>query len=227
MDVDYEKLIRNFERNTHETLSEGMSKYMRFHFPFYGIQQPLRKQIQQPFIKSSKSFGVDSIISVSKRLWEKEERECQYTAIDLIIAHKNNMEITHVGHIKSLILSKSWWDTVDILGSGVIGFLVKKYPTPLKRLMIEWSESDHLWLQRTALIHQLRYKENTDTELMEIILQNTMSNEDFFIQKAIGWSLRQYAYTDPTYVKKVVETYAIKGLAKNEALKKMPLLPNR
>jgi 3-methyladenine DNA glycosylase AlkD len=223
MEEDFEKLIRDFERNCHETRAEGMSKYMRFQFPFYGIQQPLRKQIQHFFILHSRKYGVNFIIDLTKRLWDKEERECQYTAIDLINAHKNNMNVTHVEHIKRLILSKSWWDTVDLLGSGVIGFLVKKHSAPLKRLMIEWSKSDELWLQRTALIHQLRYKEHTDIELMEIILQNTMSNEDFFIQKAIGWSLRQYAYTNPTYVKYVIEAYSIKGLAKREALKKMPL----
>ena len=109
-----------------------------------------------------------------------------------------------ISKLKYLVVTKSWWDTVDLL-SKIIGDVVNRNKE-LKTLMLEWSKKENnIWLRRVAILHQLSFKENVDKLLLETILEDNLSDGEFFINKAIGWALRDYSKVNPEWVRKFIE----------------------
>ncbi|RLQ93436.1 DNA alkylation repair protein [Falsibacillus albus] len=196
----------------------GMEKYMKNHFPFLGIKTPERKQILKDFWKETEihkaPFDRDFLIA----MWEKDEREYQYIALDYYGKYIKKRPKTDIDLIKYLLTHKSWWDTVDPLASNFAGPLAKNHPD-LKETLKEWAKDDNMWLRRTAILFQLRYKSETDEKfLYETILKNNQSKE-FFIQKAIGWALREYSKTNPDSVRSFIEGHPLANLSVREGSK--------
>ena len=153
------------------------------------------------------------------KLYNLPEREYQYAAIALIDKMKKHLSIDDLPDLLQLIESKSWWDSVDSIAPKAVGHIVKINREHGEKVMREWSLSDNMWTNRSAILHQLKFKQEMNTDLLfEIIKQHSSSNE-FFIQKAIGWVLREYAKTNPAIVKEFVEEHPLKPLSKREALK--------
>jgi 3-methyladenine DNA glycosylase AlkD len=152
-------------------------------------------------------------------LWELPEREFQYAACDLVAKHVRVCGPGFIATARTLITSKSWWDTVDSLASDVVGDLVRRFPD-LAATMDEWLESENLWVVRSAILHQLRFKEATDTDRLFAYCLRRADHKDFFIRKAIGWALRQYSWTDPEAVKRFVAEHEaeLSPLSRREAL---------
>jgi 3-methyladenine DNA glycosylase AlkD len=120
---------------------------------------------------------------------------------------------------EKLIVTKSWWDSVDYMSSALVSVYFKKYPQQIKPVTESWMASGNMWLQRVSLIFQLTYRKETDTELMFHYMRQLTHSKEFFIQKAIGWALRQHAKTDADLVKQFVENTKLAPLSKREALK--------
>jgi 3-methyladenine DNA glycosylase AlkD len=199
--------------------AKQMEAYMKDHFQFYGIQAPIRTQFVKPILNKFTIHSNKELFERVFEMWDKPQREWQYVAIELLNKYKKQLSKDNVLEMETLILSKSWWDTVDLLASTHIGYLFKKYPDLIDEFTEKWMSSNNIWLQRTCVIHQLKYKMDTDTDyLTSVILQLNHSNE-FFIQKAIGWSLRQYAKYNPEWVQRFVDVNPLKPLSKREALK--------
>ncbi|MDD4578833.1 MAG: DNA alkylation repair protein, partial [Anaerolineaceae bacterium] len=137
--------------------------------------------------------------------WANPYRELQYIALSYLGRNGHLLEVSHVPKLKNLLVDKSWWDTVDTIAS-LVGLLVRKYPE-LEQLMVTWSLDENLWIRRTAIEHQLAMKNETNTELMETILTNNFGTKEFFINKAIGWALREYSKTNPAWVREFLERY--------------------
>lgn len=137
--------------------------------------------------------------------YEDNHREFQYLVYDYLLAMKQYISFDDIPKIKNYILNKSWWDTVDFL-CKVIGD-VELRDLRVKDIMIEWSKDDNIWIKRSAIEHQLNFKEKTDPELLEKIIVNCFDSNEFFINKAIGWALRQYSKIDPNWVKKFIQEY--------------------
>lgn len=137
--------------------------------------------------------------------WQQEEREFQYVATDYLNDMQTYLKKDDINHLKKLITTKSWWDSVDALVKRV-GYLQTQYPE-LKETIIEWSVSDNLWLRRVAIIHQLSMKEATDTQLLTRTIMNNLGSNEFFINKAIGWALRDYARINEEWVKNFLRQY--------------------
>ena len=135
--------------------------------------------------------------------WEKEPREYQYVAANYLKAMQSYLTKDDLPKLERLAVTKSWWDTVDIL-DRVVGSLVADYPE-LEEVLLKWSLSDNIWLRRVAIDHQLLRKEKTNVQLMEKILLNNMDQTEFFINKAIGWALRDYSKTNPEWVASFIE----------------------
>ncbi|GLB59138.1 hypothetical protein NCCP133_12710 [Cytobacillus sp. NCCP-133] len=130
-------------------------------------------------------------------LWEKDEREYQNAALDYIGKFVKKLDKGHLPLVKKLIVTKSWWDTVDMLASHAVGAIAAKHPEIIGEKIDEWVTSDDMWLRRTSILFQLKYKDRTDEDLLyRYILENNESKE-FFIQKAIGWALREYSKNEP------------------------------
>jgi len=184
--------IRNPER------AVGMSAYMRDQFPFLGLQKPVRAEICKPFMQVAKKHGqVDwDVVDV---LWSKPEREFQYVAMEYIISLRDSLILEDLAKIKSLIMSKSWWDTVDSFPKPV-SHIVQTNPGA-RQTMIDWSMDLDIWVRRSAIIHQLPLRSATDTALLETAILNNLGQREFFINKAIGWSLREYSKTNAEWVR--------------------------
>lgn len=212
----------NVEKDLHTALP--MAAYMKYKFSFHGIKKPLRAVIQKKFFKDYPVTSEAELITLLELLWDKSEREYQYVACDLAYTYKKLWTPTIFAHFEKFIRTKSWWDTVDTLASKMVGTLINRYPE-LQNAMDSWIDDDNLWIRRTALIHQLRYKEKTDKERLFRYCLKTMDEQEFFIRKALGWSLRQYAKTNPEAVKDFITEHKeqLSPLSYKEAAKHLLL----
>ena len=192
-------LIDHLEDAQNPLVAKPMAAYMKNKFCFLGIKKPQRAPIQKNLFKRYPLANEEELIIALKLLWGKPEREFHYVACNLAYYYKKLWTEAMLEVFTSLICSKSWWDTVDILASKMVGTLLKEYPE-LNKHMNSWIENENLWLRRTALIYQLSYKEATNKERLFTYCTKTMHENEFFIRKAIGWSLRQYARTNPEAV---------------------------
>ena len=209
-----------FEANANPIDAAPMKKYMRDQFEYLGLKTPIRAALQKEFIKEHGLPPIKELDAISRDLWNLPQREFQYTATSLIDKMQKQLEADFIVTVEYLITHKSWWDTVDLLAGHTVGAMFKRFPKVKAKYLKKWRKSDDFWLRRTTLLFQLGYKKETDFDLLcELIHENLGSNE-FFINKAIGWSLRQYAWTDPTTVKKFVKaTKELHPLSRREALK--------
>lgn len=213
-------LSQLFSDNADESLGSKMSKYMKNLFPFIGIQSPLRVELTNKALKEAPIKSLTELLDTVKLCFNLEEREWQYTGIFLLAKHKKLWMNTNMNHFfEELILTKSWWDSVDVLSSNCIGFYFKKNPEAKDKILDYWFYNDNMWLNRVVIIHQLSYKDDVDTELLRKCAIHYSQSKEFFIQKAIGWSLRQYAKYNPEWVISLVNTVELKPLSKREALK--------
>jgi 3-methyladenine DNA glycosylase AlkD len=198
-----------------------MKQYMRNQYEFLGVTSVPRKELFSSWKKElPTNISKVECWELIYELWEKEEREYHYVAMDWLNSWKiADIEENDDKHLKFLISNKSWWDTVDLLSSNVLGKYGQKFPKKMLDVIEEWSEEDSFWLHRATIIFQLRYKKNTDLKTLSNQIIRFQLNKEFFIQKAVGWSLREFAKTDANWVVKFVEENGITGLAKREALK--------
>ena len=194
-------IFQDLEKNADKEKAKHMSKYMKDQFLFLGIQTPKRKEISNSYFKEAKKTKCIDWDFIDYG-WEKAYREAQYLAIDYIKTMKEFLLVEDIEKIKRLITNKSWWDTVDGF-HRVVGHFDFKYPE-LDKTMIQWSLDENIWLRRIAINHQMHRKEETKKELLEEILVNNLGKDEFFINKAIGWALRDYSKTNPEWVREFV-----------------------
>lgn len=212
-----DSLFQKLEQLSDNKQAEKMSAYMQNKFEFLGIPKPKLKEISKPYLKESRKydFSWDFVNSCFK----KNYREAQYIAITYLSMNSKKLTDKDLPKLKHLILTKSWWETVDSLDS-IVGIIVLKYGY-LEKTMLEWSISDNIWLKRVAIDFQQKYKEKTNTKLLEKIIYNNLGSNEFFINKAIGWSLRDYSKINPEWVgnflvkyKEQLSTLSIKEASK-------------
>lgn len=212
-----EELIEILYRNVNPERAVPMAAYMKNNFPFLGLSKPQRTALAAPFIRQA-AQGPDPGWPFIFHLWALPEREFQYCAVDYLLARKKLLAKDAIEKIEGLITDKSWWDTVDSL-STVIGTLCANYPELIDSHILKWSESPNIWLARTAILFQLKYKEKTDRELLGQIICKNAGSKEFFINKAIGWALREYSKTDPVWVRTFINNSRLHPLSVREGSK--------
>ena len=200
--MDFNKLFEEMIQHKNEEQAQKMSKYMLNKFEYIGIKTPERREIFKNFFKEYKNEEKIDWEFVNK-CWENKYREFQYVAADYLKNMKDKLAIDDIPKLKRLILKKSWWDTIDNLDM-TIGALALK-DSNVNKILLEWSLDENIWLRRIAIDHQLLRKEKTNTELLEKILKNNLGQAEFFINKAIGWALRDYSKTNPEWVRNFIE----------------------
>lgn len=216
---DYQGIIDRFEANRNEELAGPMQAYMKEHFPFLGIKSPLRNQLLKEHFAEYALPESNQLFDEVWNLYRLPEREYQYAAIALLDKMKKHLTSSDFPALLQLIETKSWWDSVDAIAPKSVGHIVKMDREYGEKVMQKWALSDNMWTNRAAILHQLKFKREVNTDLLfEMIKQHAHSNE-FFIQKAIGWVLREYAKTDPGVVQAFVKEHPLKPLSKREALK--------
>jgi 3-methyladenine DNA glycosylase AlkD len=202
------------------TAAMAMRAYMRDGFPFLGIKTTERRALSRRVLKGLPRPTGDDLRAVGLGCWELPEREYQYFAVDWLVRHAKVAGPGFLTTAETLITTKSWWDTVDALAANVVGTIVARHPETAST-MDKWIEDENLWLARTALLHQLRYRGDTDAERLFGYCVAQAGHSDFFIRKAIGWALREYAKTDPDAVHAFVGRTTLSNLSVREALKNL------
>ncbi|WP_054955218.1 DNA alkylation repair protein [Paenibacillus dakarensis] len=215
---DLNQLRTLFAEHSNEYLAQKMKAYMRNQFEFFGIQSPLRKELTKKFLDEHDFPTEDQVVEVITKLWSMNERELQNAALQIMDMRKRKFHLDDIKLIEQMIINKSWWDTVDHIASNHAGHYFSKYPEQ-RNIADEWIQSDNFWLQRTAILFQLKYKLDTDVDRLFHYIQLTADSNEFFIQKAIGWSLRQYSKYNPESVIRFVQSNTLSNLSRREALK--------
>ena len=200
----YLEIKKIFEEREDKENAIAMSKYMRNMFDFYGLPTPKRKEVYNNFIKLEKKAKVVDWEFLDK-CYEDNHREFQYLVNDYLLTTKQYISFEDIPKIKKYITTKSWWDTIDFL-CKVIGDIGLR-DSRVKELMIDWSKNENIWLKRTAIEHQLGLKDKTNTQLLEEVIINSFGSDEFFINKAIGWALRDYSKTNPNWVTDFINKY--------------------
>lgn len=199
---------------------DGMQAYMRDQFVYMGLNSPDRRKANKPWITAGKTAEAADLLAFAEECWVQEEREFQYCACEVLRAGANVLGPSDLPRVRALIEAKSWWDTIDSLGPWTVGTMVTNHPQ-LAAVMDEWVNDDNIWVARVAILHQLGYKDQTDASRLFRYADLRAADTEFFVRKALGWALRQYARVDPEAVRAYVQTNEDKlsGLTKREALK--------
>ena len=194
----YFEIKKAFEENCNSKKAMEMSKYMRDKFKYYGIPTPVRKSLYKDLLKKEKSGAIINWELLDK-CYEDENREFQYFVVDYLTVMQNRLTYDDIPKIKKYVKTKQWWDTIDGF-DRIIGDIAFS-DSRVNDLMLEWSLDDDFWVRRIAIDHQLSRKDKTDADLLEKIVINNFGSKEFFINKAIGWSLREYSKTNPEWVR--------------------------
>ena len=201
--MNLEELVKELKAVAKPDDAVAMKAYMKNKFDFLGVKTPARRKFAKAFFKQQ----TDSVIDWDfiNEAWNNPYRESQYIALDYLEIRKKLLTPSDLPRLKKLAQTKSWWDTIDFL-DRLVGTIIARFPET-KEIILVWSRDEDIWLRRLAIDHQLLRKEETDTELLEKILVNNLGQTEFFINKAIGWALRDYSKTNPDWVRDFIERH--------------------
>lgn len=219
MNTYFQPLIKTFEANANPDYAVQMKQYMKGQFAYFGINSPKRKELAKKFFNQYKYPETKDINFIVREAWSIPQREMQYVVMDMLRRFVKKMPIRQIELYEHLISHKSWWDTVDFLAANLVGGHFQQYPEQIKPYTEQWMESGNIWLQRTAILFQLKYKKDTDVELLSDNIKALQGSKEFFINKAIGWMLREYSKHNAEWVIDFVKQNELATLSQREALK--------
>ncbi|MFK7811183.1 MAG: DNA alkylation repair protein [Maribacter sp.] len=219
MDDFIKTLKSEFEAHADSTIAEEQKAYLRGQFSFYGIKTPVRRAIQKPFFVKAYLPPKENLEHLAKMLWNRPEREYHYFAQELIQKYIKEFEEKDILLFEFMVTHNSWWDTVDFIATKLIKAYFKKFPKQRHFYIKKWLASNDIWLQRSCLIFQLLSKEKMDAEFLAYIINSLIGSQEFFINKAIGWVLRDYSRTNPKWVSDFVIHTDLHPLSRREALR--------
>jgi 3-methyladenine DNA glycosylase AlkD len=210
--------------------AEGQAGYMRDQFPFLGARMPqveaAWRQVRAAVVEAHGPPSGDDLVAFATAMWDLTEREYQYAGAKALAMASRRRDLgglaaRHLEPVRDLLTTKSWWDTVDILAPNVVGGLARAHPDDVVPVLDRWVEHDNIWLVRSALLHQLRWKEATDADRLARYCLLAAPSTEFFVRKAIGWALRSHSYVDPDWVEAFVVAHEdeLSGLSRREAMK--------
>lgn len=212
-------VITLLQQNANSQEAVAMQSYMKNQFQFWGIKAPLRQQLMRQALKQYQLPEAAEVRTEIKLLWNYPKREAQYVAQDLYKRRIKQESSSAIEFLQWMICQNSWWDTVDFIASNLVGELVLRYPDLKQSHLKVWVKSPNLWLRRTSILFQLKYKNQVDEDFLLKAIEYNLNDDDFFMRKAIGWSLRQYSKFNPEFVNYVVDNYSLSKLSYKEATK--------
>ena len=210
-------IFAEFKKLKNDKKAIEMSAYIKNQFAFLGISASQRKEIENKIFKSVAKENID--FKFTDKCYKNKYREFQYAAVDYLNFKKEYLNISHIEILKNYILTKSWWDTIDHLDK-IVGDIALR-DERVNEILLNWSLDENIWLRRIAIDHQILRKEKTNIELLEQIIINNFNQKEFFINKAIGWSLRDYSKTNPKWVRDFIKRHknSMNNLSIREASK--------
>ncbi|WP_298140856.1 DNA alkylation repair protein [Flavobacterium sp.] len=216
--------ITNLNTDLHQKANREiaipMENYMKNNFSFLGIKTEERRAIFKENYEKYKTDIKANFRTIAWELFNKNEREFHQCAIDLLVKEfKKNYVLEDVKLIENLIITNSWWDSVDVVAKYLLGGYLQQFPNETFQVIERFSNSENMWLNRSAIIFQLSYKEKTNFDLLKSECEKHKESKEFFIQKAIGWALRDYSRFNPNGVLEYVNSNNLKPLSQREALR--------
>jgi 3-methyladenine DNA glycosylase AlkD len=201
-----------------------MQAYMKSTMPYRGVSSPEQKAIWKDVFATYSLSSSEEWQQVALTLWrEATFREERYGAIALtgLRRYSAHRTMAAVPMFEEMIVSGAWWDFVDAIAGRQLGDILRAEPSRMSKLMRRWSRDPHMWKRRSSILCQLTFKRDTDLKLLYDCLEPNLDDTQFFIRKAIGWALRQHAWTDPREVKRYVKANRdrLSNLSIREALK--------
>ncbi|MEW6406812.1 MAG: DNA alkylation repair protein [Chloroflexota bacterium] len=216
----YVKSLRTrLEKHADPVAAVPMKRYLRDQFESLGLKGPVMGELLQEYHEEKGLPDLADLDVIARDLWSLPQREFQYAATSLISKFQKELPEEFIETLEYLIVTKSWWDTVDTIAGGTLGVHFKRFPKTRRKYLAKWRKSDNFWLRRACILFQLNYKQETDFELLKEIICENLGSKEFFINKAIGWALRQYTRVDPLAVRKFVAETPLHPLSAREALK--------
>lgn len=214
------ELEKAFKEKQNAENAVAMAKYMKNNFPFLGIKTDDRRALFKEVWKKNQEEVTANARAIASELYSKKEREFHYCAIEILIkTFKKNYKKEDIQIIEKLIISNSWWDSVDTIAKFILGDYLLEFPSETETVIKHFTGSENMWLNRSAILFQLGYKQKTNFDLLKTICEEYKTSTEFFIQKAIGWALREYTKTNPEVVRNYVVNTNLKPLSSKEALR--------
>ena len=214
------ELEAHFRKESNRELAVPMENYMKNNFSFLGIKTEKRRAIFKSIYEQNKAEIKSNFRAIAWELFQMKEREFHQTGIDLLVKElKKNFAIEDIKLIEKLIITNSWWDSVDTIAKYLLGGYLQQFPLETLKVIERYSNSKNMWLNRSAILFQLSYKEKTNFEILISECEKHKHSNEFFIQKAIGWALRDYSRFNPTGVKAYINSTNLKPLSSREALR--------
>ena len=209
-----------FDQKRNEGNAIQMKKYMKNLFSFYGIKTDERRAVFHDLLKSNEQEISQNYREIALTLLKKEFRELHYCGIEILIKNlKKNYQKDDIKLIETFLVTNSWWDSVDTISKYLLGQYLIEFPNETEKVIERFSNSENMWLNRSAILFQLGYKKKTNYELLFSECVKHSQSKEFFIQKAIGWALRDYSRFNPNGVRNYVNSTNLKPLSQREALR--------
>ncbi len=208
-----------FQKKANAEIAAGQKAYMKNKSDFFGIKTPDRREIQKPFLVKAYLPPKNDIAKIINTLWNKHQREFQYFGMELLYKYNKQLEEKDIELFEYMVVNKSWWDSIDFIAPKLIGEYFKKYPSQRNKYVNKWLASDNMWLQRSAILFQLKYKNDLDTEFLSYVIESLLGSKEFFINKAIGWILREYGKINTNWVLEFCDNTKLDNLSRREALR--------
>lgn len=183
----------------------GQQRYMKSAIPYRGVQMPEVTKLCRALFKEHPLPDRTSWESAVRTLWDEASfREERYAAVALtgVRAYASYQDPGSLPLYEHMIVTGAWWDSVDELAIGRVGPILRTEPNVVAPMLRDWSTDDDLWRRRSSIIAQNKSKAKTDLDLLTDCLAPNLSHREFFVRKAIGWALREYAKTDPEWVRR-------------------------
>jgi 3-methyladenine DNA glycosylase AlkD len=198
----------------------GMQAYMKSPMPFRGVPMPSVRSIAKAAARAHPLLTIDQLETAVRTLWDEAQfREERYAASALLATRIGTGRLELIPLYEHLATTGAWWDHVDELAHRIAD-LHDAHPNETAGIVRRWSTAEDLWLRRLAIISQLGRRDRVDPELLTEVIEPNIADREFFIRKAIGWALREYARVEPTWVRTFVADHdELSGLSKREALK--------
>ncbi|MEM1120314.1 MAG: DNA alkylation repair protein [Bacteroidota bacterium] len=220
--AEYHKIIgAHFAESGKPEVAEAQAKYMRHQFQFYGLKSPERRLITKSIFQEIGWPTVEQLPEFVEMAWAADYRDWQMLGLDLMEKYIKKVPKDFIFLLEKLIITKSWWDTVDMLAGKLVARHFQRFPEMIPKFPNGWMDSNNIWLQRSALIFQLKYRDQTNVQLLFDYILKLKDSDEFFIQKAAGWALREYSKRDWQIVLDFMDENNLPPLTKREGLKWM------
>jgi 3-methyladenine DNA glycosylase AlkD len=208
--------MREFKLQGDADRAPAMARYMKNQFQFLGVPAPERKRQEKGLLQQD--FTKSEVLEQITTLYDRPQREYQYAAIDLAVKHLKDWTIADLQLLSQYVSQKAWWDSVDSWRT-LFGGYAKQFPATKPTIFAMFAGQPNFWLRRVAITLQLQDNAQLDRRLLTQAIEADLTTDEFFIQKAIGWALRQVSKTDPDWVRHFMATHQLSALAQREAAK--------